>query len=114
MTGFILLNRLVNGVLYLAYALVAAAVLSMLVFFVLHLIRQSRKERKALIFLGILLAVFGVGYLAAPNLVLPVFGKIQIYGRESKLIDAGFFTLYGLIIVSVILALYTEVSKYFK
>ena len=108
-------SAIIDIALYLAYFLVAFAVLAAIV---LPLIK-SLDNPESLLHLGAgilgILVIFGISYALAGNEVLPSYMKSDVETPGlSKLIGGSIITMYIMIVIAVGGILFTEVTKYFR
>jgi NADH:ubiquinone oxidoreductase subunit 6 (subunit J) len=101
--------------LIVAYILVAAAVLALVIFPVYNLFKGNfGKAKGTLLGVGALVAVILISYLISPAEQGPFYEKMDVGPGASKLIGAGLYSTYFIALGFVIITLYTSVSKWFK
>ena len=57
--------------------------------------------------------VFLICYMSADNMDFAI-GERSVAGPQMQLVEAGIFTFYSLLLISVLAILYSSVSRYFK
>lgn len=100
--------------LYLAYALIAIAAISSIVFPMIQTFGDLKKAKNGLIGLGILVAVLVISYVLSPAETGPFYDKMNISPNTSKLIGGGLLATYIIFAGVIVSILYAEVAKWFK
>lgn len=99
--------------LYAAYALVAIAVLTAIIFPVFNAIKTPAALVRALIGIGILLAIFGISY-ALSDSNLSVRSAAMVGPGTGRLVSAGLIMMYISLVLAAIAVIYSEISKAFR
>ncbi len=97
--------------LFLTYFLVLAAVLLVLGFAIWSLIKNFKKSKNSLIGALGLMLIFLLSYTLSSG---EVYEKFQIEETLSKIIGGSLITLYIMFIGTILVAIYSEISKLFK
>jgi hypothetical protein len=100
--------------LYLGYALVIIAVLSVIILPLINSINDPKSLLKGglgILFLGV---VYLISYLLAGNEVLPTYLEYGVDASASKLIGGALISMYILIGIALVFIVYTEISKLTK
>jgi hypothetical protein len=107
-------SPLINIGLFLAYALMAVAAISAIVFPIIQTFGDLKKAKGGLIGFGILVAVLLLAFLLSPAETGAFYDKHKISPNTSKLIGGGLLATYIVFAGVVISILYAEVAKWFK
>lgn len=107
-------SPLINIGLFLAYALMAVAAISAIVFPIIQTFGDLKKAKGGLIGFGILVAVLLLAFLLSPAETGAFYDKHNISPNTSKLIGGGLLATYIVFAGVVISILYAEVAKWFK
>jgi len=99
--------------LWISYLLLIAAVIGMIVYSVINMLRDSKNAKYTLIAVGILAGLFLISFLFSGSEVLPRYEDFGITSSGSKLIGAGLIMMYMLGFFTVAIAVYTEIRKLF-
>jgi len=102
---------MIDVVLYLTYFLILISILLVLGFAGMYLVKNFKKNRNMLLGTAGLLVIFFISYLLSSG---EVYEKFQIGETLSKIIGGTLITLYVMFIVTIVVAIYAEVSKLFK
>jgi len=100
--------------LYLFYALLVVALVTVLVFPVVNALKDPAAMKMTLIGVGALVGIFVLSYLLAGSAVTLEHRAMGISEGSSKLIGAGLTMMYLMFIVTAVVWVYSEVSKAFK
>jgi heme A synthase len=102
---------MIDIALYLTYILVLAAIILVLVFAVTFLVKNFRKSKTTLFGALGLFGVFIISYLISSS---EVYEKYQIGAGLSKVIGGALISLYIIFAFTILIAIYGEISKFFK
>lgn len=99
---------------YLTYVLFAAAAILAVVFPIIHLVGDFKKAKTA--FLGIigLAVILGIGYAMSSGELGGADMKVEASATVVKVVGGGIIATFILIGLTVLAAIYSEVSKFFK
>jgi hypothetical protein len=104
--------------IYVTYGLLGIAAIAAVVFPIIHFVKDFRKAKGTLIGLAILLVVllFSWGISSSSPMAIDqgTQGTILVSSAVSKLVGGGIVATFALIILGLVAAVYTEVSKLFK
>ena len=100
--------------LFLFYALLVVALVSVLVFPIVNALKDPAAMKKTLIGVGALVGVFVLSFLLAGSAVTLEQRALGISEGSSKLISAGLTMMYLMFILTAVVWVYSEVSKTFK
>ncbi len=108
----------INVGIYLTYGLLAIAALTAIIFPIIHFIKDFRKAKGTLLGLAVLLVVLVASWAVAGGSQMIIDqgsqGSILVSSTVSKLVGGGIIATMALIILGLVAAVYTEVSKLFK
>ncbi|MBS4012199.1 MAG: hypothetical protein KGZ97_00365 [Bacteroidetes bacterium] len=108
----------INVGIYLSYGLLAIAALTAIIFPIIHFIKDFRKAKGTLLGLAVLLVVLVASWAVAGGGQMVIDqgsqGSIIVSSTVSKLVGGGIIATMALIILGLVAAVYTEVSKLFK
>lgn len=108
-------ESMTDTVLVWAYILLGLTVLLLLVFPIMHFIKNPKSAIKFLIVLVGFAILFGIGYLlASGNINAAIFEKQGVSANTSRLVGAGMITTYILAGLAVLAILYSSISNVFK
>lgn len=107
-------SPLINIGLYLAYALIAIAAISSIVFPIIQTFGDLKKAKNGLIGFAVLIVVLIIAYALSPAETGAFYDKFNISPNTSKLIGGGLLATYIVFAGVVISILYVEVAKWFK
>lgn len=97
------------------YLLLGIATIVTIAFPIYFMSKNPTKAKSALIGIGALLVVFGIGYLTAGDeVVKDIDGIVLADAGTSQLSEAGIIAFYIMGIVAIGSIIYAEVSKMFK
>ena len=102
---------MINFGLWIAYILIILCIISVILFPVRSLLQNPKSAKYVGMGLGALLVLFLISLMLSGG---QANEKFDITAGESKVIGAGITLLYLLGFATVILTLYSEVSKLFK
>lgn len=106
--------ELVDIGIYLTYFMVVVAIVGVMVFSLLNMIKQPKNNKKTLIYIGGLAIVLLLGFIFASSEILPEYKKYEITSSLAKNVGAGLNAFYFLSVCAVLAVLYTEFSKIFS
>lgn len=103
-----------NGALWITYILVVLCAAAAVVFGIVNVLRNPKKNLGAVLGVAGMVLLFIVAYFAfSDNYVPPKFiGEVS--GTVSQLASAGLITLYVITVVAVGTVVYAEISKMLK
>lgn len=107
-------SPLINIGLFLAYALMAIAAISAVVFPIIQTFGNLKKAKSGLIGFGILIAVLLLAYILSPAETGAFYDEHSISENASKVIGGGLLATYLVFAGVVISILYAEVAKWVK
>lgn len=107
-------DSIVNIGLVITYIMLGIGVLAAVVFPIIHMVQNPKSAKGALIGIGFLLVVFGISYAIGGDEVTPAMEAMQATPTTSKIVSAGLIGFYILFTVSIIAAIYSEISRFFK
>jgi hypothetical protein len=99
--------------LYIFYALLAIAVLAAIVFPVINAIKTPGALLKSLIGVGALLVLFGLAYALSSSEVSTKDAAL-VTPTAARLIGAGLIMFYITLILSILVVVYSEITKALK
>jgi hypothetical protein len=99
---------------YVFYALLILAVLLVIVFPIIHMLREPASLLRAGIVLGIVIVLFVLSYALSDSAVSMRAAAAGITPSASKLIGAGLVMFYITLVLSALALLYSEISKALK
>lgn len=102
---------MVDIALYLTYFLIAIAILLALFFAVKSLVQNFKSSKTSLFGILGLIIIFVVSFLLSSS---EVYEKFQVGQTLSKAIGGALYSLYFIFILTIVVALYSEISKFFK
>ena len=107
--------NLIDIGLYIAYLAFFVAIVALLLFPILSLVKGNTKNAKgSLTAVALLAAIIIFSYLISPADQGQFYTKMNTGPGESKLIGAGLVTTYIIFAALIIITLYTVVVKWFK
>jgi hypothetical protein len=95
------------------YIVLGIAVLSAILFPLVQMFQDLKKARTAFLGIAAVIAVFFLCWAMAKNEPFAI-GTIKVTGEQMQWVEAGIFTFYALLAISVAAILYSTVSRYFK
>lgn len=105
----------VDPIAYVAYAVMIIILVFVVLFVLKNLFSDGATLKKTLINVGIFLLLFLVAYFVfAKGVVTELTDGTMLSEGGSKLIGAGLYLFYFLVIIASVLMLYTGVSKMLK
>ena len=99
---------------YVFYALLFIAIASMLVFPVIHMLREPSMLLRSAIGIGVVAVLFVVSYALADSEVTLKAAAVGVTATSSKLIGAGLIMFYITLVLSGLALIYSEISKALK
>ncbi|MFO8068077.1 MAG: hypothetical protein R6U11_10900 [Bacteroidales bacterium] len=96
--------------IYVTYALLGIAAFTAVMFPIIHFVQDFRKAKGTIIGLVALLAIVFIAFAFASN---EPYAAQDVGSTTSKWISAGIITVFILIGVGIVSAIYTELSKLF-
>jgi hypothetical protein len=97
----------------LAYIALAVAVLTAVAFPLIQMVKDLKKARITLMGVGVLVLIFVLCYsLAVSESVTK--GEIFVSASQMKVVEAGLYMFYCVLLLSILSILYSSVSRYFK
>lgn len=103
-------NFFINFGLYLTYFMIAIAAAAAVVFPVIFLVQDPKKAKGSLFGVIGLAVVFGISYAISGN-------ELYIGLQDptvSKLVGGGIIMFYLMFVVSILIAVYSEIARIFK
>lgn len=94
------------------YILLVIAVLAALGGTVMTAIANPKKLMGSLIGIGAMIVVFGISYAIASGEVIEAYGDIT--ETTSRMVGAGLFTFYILLVLAVLSIVYASISRMLK
>lgn len=107
-------NLLYNIMIYVTYFLIGIAALSAVLFPIYFIISNPQKAKGTFISVGVLLAVFAISFLLSKPETGEFFVKNGISPLQARLIGSGIIATYIFLAGGLVMALYAEVSRWFK
>jgi hypothetical protein len=99
---------------YVFYALLLIAVVSMLIFPIVHMLREPSTLLRSAIGIGVVVILFVISYALADSEVTMKAAAVGVTTTSSKLIGAGLIMFYITLVLSGLALIYSEISKAFK
>lgn len=99
--------------LWISYLLLIAAVVGMLVYSLINMLRDTKKAKGTLIGVGILIGIFLITFLISGNELLPKYIDLGISASQSKMIGAGILMVYIMGFATIAIAVFAEFRKIF-
>jgi len=99
---------------YVFYALLFIAIAAMLVFPVVHMLREPSLLIRSAIGIGVVVVLFVISYALADSEVTLKAAAVGVTPTSSKLIGAGLIMFYITLVLSGLALIYSEVSKALK
>lgn len=104
-------NTLINIGLYLTYFMIAVAALSALIFPIVYIIQDPKKAKGSLFGVLALVVLFAVSYLLSGD---ELHGELLQSHVVSRFVGGGIIMFYIMFVGSILIAIYSEVSRLFK
>jgi hypothetical protein len=110
----------VTPLMYLAYVMLAIIVAAVLFFLVVNLIANPAALKKALISVGLVLAVCAIAYFVfadgsdAANNAIELDDGVYLTETNSKIIGASIYTFYIMAFLAIASIVWARTSKLFK
>lgn len=109
------MDSLINIGLILAYIMFFVAIIALVVFPIVSLLKgDTSNSKSSLAGVAILIAVIGLAYLISPADQGAFYTKMGISKQLSKIIGAGLVSTYFIFAGLILITLYTVVVKWFK
>lgn len=108
------MNSFIEIGLYLAYILLAFAVISIILIPLYYTIVNFKKAKQGLIGVGVLAAVLIIAYLISPADQGLFYETMKIGPSGSKIIGGGLFATYFVMLGIIVAILYAEIGKLLK
>lgn len=99
---------------YIFYVLLFIAVASMIIFPIVHMLREPSTLLRSAIGIGVVVILFVISYALADSEVTLKAAAVGVTETSSKLIGAGLIMFYITLVVSGLALIYSEVSKALK
>lgn len=99
---------------YVFYALLFIAIAAMLVFPVIHMLREPSLLIRSAIGIGVVVVLFAISYALADSDVTLKAAAVGVTPTSSKLIGAGLIMFYITLVLSGLALIYSEISKALK
>ena len=99
---------------YVFYALLFIAIASMLVFPVIHMLREPSMLLRSAIGIGVVAVLFVVSSALADSEVTLKAAAVGVTSTSSKLIGAGLIMFYITLVLSGLALIYSEISNALK
>ena len=103
-------NFIINFGLYLSYIMIGLAAIAAIVFPVVFLVQDPKKAKGSLFGILGLAVVFGISYIISGN---ELYTELQD-PIVSKLVGGGIIMFYLMFVVSILIAIYSEIARIFK
>lgn len=100
--------------IYWCYALFGIGAVAAIIFPILHMIKNPKGAKSALVGVGALAVVFVISYALAGDEMTDKYAEFISGPAASKRVSAGLISFYILAIAAVAATLYSGVSKLFK
>lgn len=99
---------------YTFYVLLFIAVAAMVIFPIIHMLREPSTLLRSAIGIGVVVVLFAISYAMADSEVNLKAAAIGVTPTSSKLIGAGLIMFYITLVLSGLALIYSEISKAFK
>ena len=96
---------------YVFYALLFIAIAAMLVFPIVHMLREPSALLRSAIVIGVVVVLFVISYALADSEVNLKAAAVGVTPTSSKLIGAGLIMFYITLAGSALALIYSEISK---
>lgn len=103
-------NFIINFGLYLAYIMIGLAAIAAVIFPVIFLVQDPKKAKGSLFGILGLAIIFGISYAISGN---ELYTDLQD-PFVSKLVGGGIIMFYLMFVVSIVIAIYSEIARIFK
>lgn len=108
-------ESLINTGIYGTYVLLGLAVLGIVVFSLVQVIKNPKGARNALIGIAILAGILLVTYSISDSADLHLYSdKIDVSEETSQLVGMGLYSFYVLSALAILSILYVELTRLFK
>jgi hypothetical protein len=101
---------IINFGLYLSYIMIGLAAVAAIVFPVVFLVQDPKKAKGSLLGILGLAIIFVISYAISGNELHPLLQDAFI----SKLVGGGIIMFYMMFVVSILIAIYSEIARIFK
>lgn len=98
----------------LTYILLGVAVAALVVFPIYFMVTNFGKAKGGLLGFAVLLAIFAIAIGISPAEQGPAYQQLNITPFGAKVIGGGLLAFYMLFGISILAAVYSEVSKWFR
>jgi len=95
-------STIANILLGLSYLLLGASVLALVAFFFKKLVEDFNSMKISLIGMGAMVAIYFIGYAAAPDAPAGLIEKLDTSVSIWSNVSAGMFTMWVLIVLTVL------------
>jgi hypothetical protein len=99
---------------YTFYVLLFIAIAAMLIFPIIHMLREPSMLLRSAIGIGLIVVLFVISYAVADSEVTMKAAAVGVNETSSKLIGAGLIMFYITLVLSALALIYSEISKAFK
>ena len=103
-----------NGALWITYILVVLSAASAVIFGLINVIRNPKKNLGAVLGVVAMIVLFAVAYAGFADDSVPLKFQSTVSGTISKMAGAGLITLYVVTLLTLVAVVYAEVSKLLK
>lgn len=105
---------LIDFGIYSCYIMMVVGAVAALLFPVIYFIKHPSEAKGALLGVVAIVLVFGISYIISGDEVLSVYAKFGVDSFQSKLLGSSLIALYLLGIGAVLVAVFAEVSRFFR
>lgn len=106
--------KLYDAAVSVAYALLLAALVMVITFPVLRIVRNFKIYAKTLVGMFVVAGIFFLTYALSPDSTGEFYTDHGIGPRMSRFINAGLITTYITMIATIVIFLYSEISSRLK
>lgn len=99
---------------YVFYVLLFIAIAAMLVFPIIHMLREPSALLRSAIGIGVVVVLFVISYAMADSEITLKAAAVGVTPTTSKLIGAGLIMFYITLVLSGLALIYSEISKALK
>lgn len=107
-------NGVVDNIAYVAYAVLIIILVFVVLFVFKNLFSDGATLKKTLMNVGAFLLLFVIAYVLAKGVATELTNGEMLSEGGSRLIGAGLYLFYFLVVIASILMLYSGVSKMLK
>ena len=100
--------------LWIGYLLTIAGAVGMLVFSIMHIIKNPKNAKFTMIGVGAIIVLFLLSWIISSSDLTPKMMNLESTESSSKMIGAGFIMLYLMVIIGIIAIFYTETRSLFS